>query len=120
MTFVVAVAGYQRPRRAGDESVVRTAVKCGSCETPIGVGEVYALVTEAQLKRCFDCALGVVQAWIHADWTKAGWCPWPSQLEDETARRLKVAMETSQTDVVPVIDFDERLRVAIERSQRAA
>jgi len=79
-------------------------VKCGKCDGPIGAGEVYALVTEARLTRCADCAL----AMIHAMWDARGVCPWPLRLELDTATR---------TDAVDV-DFQGRLRDAFERSQR--
>lgn len=116
MTWVVAVGGF-RPRRRTESEIVRTSVKCGGCDVPIGVGEVYALVTEAHLPRCADCALAMVRAAVHAAWNAAGVCPWPSQLDAEVARR--VGTDTTQTDAAPC-DFAERLRAAIERSQRSA
>jgi hypothetical protein len=102
--WVIAVGGFgPRRRTPGSDDVVRTSVKCGSCQTPIGIGEVYALVTAARLKRCADCAM----AMLHAAWDARGWCPWPLRLDVDA---------TTRTDAVDV-DFQERLRAAFERSQ---
>lgn len=110
---------------------VGASLKCGSCETPIGRGEVYAVVTEAQLKRCADCGLAIVRATILAAWDAKGLCPyarlagrlvaclWPAQLEADVAKRVGIHT-TTQTDAVPVMDFGERLRAAIQRSRHAA
>jgi hypothetical protein len=107
MTWVVAVRGFRSRRRREESAVVRTSVHCGSCGAPIGVGEVYALVADAALTRCEDCAVAITRA----AWDAQGWCPWPPRID---------ADETVTDDS---IDFGERLRAAIERgrsSTRAA
>lgn len=99
MTFLVAVGGAVSPRRPG--AVVRTSICCGSCGAPIGAGEVYALVTDAGLKRCGDCAV----AMTYADWDARGVCPWP----------LRMAVDDP---VAPdTVNFEALLRAAVERGR---
>jgi hypothetical protein len=107
VTFVIAV-GCIRPRRRrpGVDDVMRTAVHCGSCRAPIGEGEIYALVTEAHLRRCMDCAVAITQA----GWEAQGWCPWPAPLPTLGA----------EATVDVAVDFAARLRAALARSTAAA
>jgi hypothetical protein len=104
MRFVIAVGGFvPRRRQPGADDVARTSLRCGACRAPIGEGEVYALVTDAELRRCLDCATAMTEA----TWDARGWCPWPFQVAADAARA---------TDGV---DFAGRLRAALERSRAA-
>ena len=131
MTWVIAVAGF-RSRRRPESHAEQTSIRCGCCTRPIVRGAVYAVVTDAHLKRCADCALAMVRATIVAAWDAKGLSPyarltgrmvaclWPAQLEAEVARRVGRDTTTTPTDAVPVMDYDGRLRAAIERSRQAA
>jgi hypothetical protein len=105
MTLVIAVGGIRpRRRRPGADDVVRTSLRCGSCATPIGEGEVYALVTDEHLRRCMDCAEGIVRA----GWDARGVCPWPPL-------QMTALGKDATADVI-VVDFRARLRAALSRS----
>jgi hypothetical protein len=78
IAFVVAVGVVSTSRRREDSQVVRTWVRCGRCDDPIGAGEVYARVGDAALPRCLSCA-----------WDLLGYC-------------LLDPLPVSQTDAVPV------------------
>jgi len=109
MKFLIAVGGPVSSRREPDSATVRTSIRCGSCGAAVGAGEVYALVTEADLQRCADCAVKMAQSNWDATWERNGWCPWPFPVLD-----LDTAVATD------VVDFAGRLRAAFQRAQQTA